>query len=223
MWILSPAQKELEERVRTASVFITALGVLGAALYFLRPALLPLVLAVALKHLLQPVINVLSVRPVVCCGRTLLARPLVQGTRPRQGKRLQAACDYACRLQLPRGTAIVVALLLSLMVLGLLAAIVAESVHVFAERADVYARQVKVLLGRVLGWVEYFSCSWVRGGHRGSYTTRAARRPATPLTCRVRCATPRADAQGMPWQRDRRRQRHWKRDGQHRRPHRQRA
>jgi predicted PurR-regulated permease PerM len=170
VWSLSQSQTEFEERVRTLGIGVTAIGVLGFGLYFFRPALLPLVLAVALKHLLEPVIYVFSVRPLVCCGRTILSKPLAcQGNRER-GKRAQSFCDYACRLQLPRSIAICVALLIAFVVLGLLAAIVADSVKVFADHADMYAHQLKVILGRILGWIEYFSCKWTPSGCPGNET-----------------------------------------------------
>ena len=40
-WSLGPQQTEVEERIRTASLCITALGVVFGLLYFLRPALVP--------------------------------------------------------------------------------------------------------------------------------------------------------------------------------------
>ena len=46
LWTLSEASANVEERMRTAFLAIIALLSLGAMLYFLRPALLPLVLAV---------------------------------------------------------------------------------------------------------------------------------------------------------------------------------
>lgn len=158
--------------MRTMFLGMCALLSLGAMLYFLRPVLLPLLLALALKHLLQPLIHALSVRPLICCGRTYLEHPLVKcscdtGGIQRHGrfrKRLQAFCDSACRLQLPRSIAVIISLLVAFGFLGLLAAIVADSVHIFAERAEVYAAQVKVLLRQLLGWVEWFSCGWTPRG-----------------------------------------------------------
>ena len=46
----------------------------------------------------------------------------------------QAFCDSACRLQLPRSIAVIISIV-AFGFLGLLAAIVADSVHIFAERA----------------------------------------------------------------------------------------
>ena len=172
LWSLSETSANVEERMRTMFLGMCALLSLGAMLYFLRPVLLPLLLALALKHLLQPLIHALSVRPLICCGRTYLEHPLVKcscdtGGIQRHGrfrKRLQAFCDSACRLQLPRSIAVIISLLVAFGFLGLLAAIVADSVHIFAERAEVYAAQVKVLLRQLLGWVEWFSCGWTPRG-----------------------------------------------------------
>ena len=68
---LTPEEHRIEERIRTLALSVVALGVVGAALYFLRAVLVPLVLALALKYLLQPLIDILSVRPLRCCGLTL--------------------------------------------------------------------------------------------------------------------------------------------------------
>lgn len=172
VWTLSSAQTQFEERVRTIGISITALGVVALALKYLRPALLPFVLAIALQHLLEPVIHILSVRPIKCCGRSLLDEPMAcraRHDRPRS-RRLQTFLDYACRLQLNRTLAVFVALLLAFLMLGLLAAIVAESVKVFADHADLYAHQLRVIIRRVLGWIEYFSCSWTPRGCNSTST-----------------------------------------------------
>lgn len=164
-WSLTPVQADIEGRLRTGSQLICAAGVLGAILYYLRPVLVPLVLALALKHLLQPIIKLLSVRPLVCCGRVYLSRPIAScSAAHRRSRRLGSFCDAACKLQLPHSAAVVVSLFFVFALLALLAAIVADSVHVFAERADVYAKQVARLLGRALGWIEYFSCNWTPRG-----------------------------------------------------------
>ena len=88
VWALSATQQGFEERSRTISLAVVAIGVLICGLRFFKDALIPLVLAIALKHLLQPVINVLTNRPLRCCGRSLLAEPMAihpkvsKGTRP---------------------------------------------------------------------------------------------------------------------------------------------
>ena len=156
-WSLSPQHADIEERIRTGSQLICALGILGAILYYLRSALIPLVLALALKHLLQPIITALSVRPLVCFGRVYLSRPLACETR-RRGKRLQSFQDAACRLQLPRSAAIIVSLLLAFMTLGILGIIIADSVQVFSDRSAVYEDRLAKLLTQLLGWIK--SMTW---------------------------------------------------------------
>ena len=147
VWTLSPTQQGFEERVRTISLAIVALGVLIYGLRFFKDALIPLVLAIALKHLLQPIINVLTNRPLRCCGRTFFAEPIACVGVPRQSKRLQSILAYACRLQLPRTAAAIVSLLLAFPVLGAILAIVADSVHVLVDNAEEYAKQLKVIVG----------------------------------------------------------------------------
>ena len=71
---LTPEEHAIEERLRTLAVCVTAAGVISYGLYVLRSILVPLVLAVALTYLLQPLIDVLSLRPLHCCGATLCAR-----------------------------------------------------------------------------------------------------------------------------------------------------
>ena len=165
VWALSDSQTAFEERVRTIGIAITALGVLAVFLFELRSALLPLVLALFLKHLLEPLVQLLSVRPASCCGRECLANPIACRTpNANRGKRMQACCEYLCRLQLPRLGAVFVALLIAFTVLGLLGTIVAESVHVFAEHAEIYAHQLEHLLKALLGWVEWMTCGWTPHG-----------------------------------------------------------
>ena len=147
VWSLSAQQLDVEERVRTISLGITALGVVVIFLYLLRSALLPLVVALALKHLLQPVIRWLSERPLICCGKRVLGEPIACTPQPAgpgstKAKRWWTTfLSYACRLQLPRTTAIIVAVLLAFAVLGILAAIVADSVRMLMDHADVYANR----------------------------------------------------------------------------------
>ena len=149
---LSPIQKELEERIRTASLCMCALGVLGALLYYLRSALIPLVLALALKYLLQPIVTALSTSAPLC--------PIV-GAR---GSKLREACDVVARFKVPRALAVMLSLLVAFAVLGLLGLIIANSIHLFSRRADVYADRLEYLLGKLLGWIEWMTCDWTAAG-----------------------------------------------------------
>lgn len=59
---LSPDEHLVEERLRTLALCVCALGVVGAALAYLRSVLVPFVLAVALKQMLAPIVNFLGLR-----------------------------------------------------------------------------------------------------------------------------------------------------------------
>lgn len=59
-WMLNPSQNELEERLRTVCLLICATGVVCYGVAKLRFALVPLILSISLKYLLQPLIDCLS-------------------------------------------------------------------------------------------------------------------------------------------------------------------
>ncbi len=140
-------ESKIEERIRTLSQAICALGVVGAALYFLRSVLVPLVLAVALKYCLQPLISLLSVRPLECCGLTFCRRS-------RRSARRSCLMAALCELRLPHWLAVLVSLALAFMVLGLIGFIVADSVNVFTRKAPIYSERVQVLAAGLLDWVD---------------------------------------------------------------------
>ena len=130
-------------RLRTLALCVCASGVVGYGLYTLRATLVPLVLAIALTYLLQPLIDLLSVRPMSCCGVTLCSRPPEQlrTASPRMKPFVQ--CIFQCKL--PRWLAVCVALLCAFAVLALLGFIVADSIHIFTQRAAVYSERVQEL------------------------------------------------------------------------------
>ena len=57
---LNASQHDLEERLRTVCLVICAMGVLSYGLAKLKFALVPLVLSMSLKYLLQPMIDALT-------------------------------------------------------------------------------------------------------------------------------------------------------------------
>jgi predicted PurR-regulated permease PerM len=138
----SDEESRIEERIRTLSQAICALGVVCYALYALRSIAIPLVLAIALKHCLAPIINFLSVRPLDCCGVRIGAR------HPRGAG--NSCCSAIGRARLPHWLAVVLALALAFTVLGLLGFIVADSINVFARKAPLYADRVQVLAASLL-------------------------------------------------------------------------
>mgnify|MGYP007024472206 CR=1 FL=1 len=140
----------IEERLRTLSMCVCAGGVIGAALCVLRSVLVPLVLAVALSYLLVPLIDALSVRPLRCFGRLYCTRPAPWVSSPI----LRPFMRAVCLAQLPRWLATCVALAIAFAVRGLLGSVVADSVHVFAARAELYSHRVETLLGGLIDWMK---------------------------------------------------------------------
>lgn len=137
---LSVEQANVEERIRTLCLCVCALGVVSGALYYLRAVLVPLVLALALKYLLEPLISALT-RPIWFCREPT---ELVPRGRAR------SLCRAVLRLRLPRPVAVVVALSIAFATLVLLGLIVADSVRVFTAKADTYSAQVQKIYQVVL-------------------------------------------------------------------------
>ena len=125
---LSEQESRIEERIRTLCLCVIALGVVGCILYYLRIILVPLVLAVALSYLLQPLIELLHIRPRRVCGI--------------------ACCGV------PHWLASCVALVIAFAGFGLLGFVVADSIHSFSDRADVYAERMQELVHGLLDWME---------------------------------------------------------------------
>tara|TARA_B110001452_G_scaffold213023_1_gene183705 strand:- start:156 stop:1592 length:1437 start_codon:yes stop_codon:yes gene_type:complete len=174
---LSHAERHIEERLRTLSMCVCAGGVIGGALYVLRSVLVPLVLAVALSYLLVPVIDALSVRPLRCFGRLYCTRPAPWVSSPI----LRPFVRAVCLAQLPRWLATCVALAIAFAVLGLLGFVVADSVHVFAARAELYSHRVEQLLGGLIDWMKemeenapWYSNTTAAGDGLASNATTAA-------------------------------------------------
>jgi hypothetical protein len=66
---LTATQKRNDERIRTLCFVILAAATTAGVIYYLRPVLVPFFLALALKYLLTPLINVLSCDPLYCGAR----------------------------------------------------------------------------------------------------------------------------------------------------------
>ena len=130
---LSPEQVRIEERIRTLCLCVCALGVIGYALYSLRPVLIPLVLALAMKYLLQPLIEAMTVRPLKCCGYAYCVDSSTKAPRASSWKR--PLWDLFCMLKLPHWAAVLIALAVAFTMLGVLGLVVADSVRVFTARA----------------------------------------------------------------------------------------
>ena len=116
----SEKQQRVDERIRTLCLVILSVAVLGVGAYYLRPILVRFVLALALKYLLTPLIDLLS---------------------------CQAS---SCKYKLPRGLATIIALLIAAGALTLLAIVMAKCIGSFAAHADQYADRAQTLLDMAL-------------------------------------------------------------------------
>lgn len=154
---LTPAQREVEERLRTAVLLLIGIAVVAAGLYYMKTILIPLVLALALFYTLQPVIEVLAKRPLRCCGRRCFTKkPDVTGV-PRC---LRPCVESCILLQLPHWLAVCVALLIAFAILALLGFVVADSVRVFSSKAAEYTKRVEQLTEAFLGWMDRMQSDW---------------------------------------------------------------
>ena len=63
---LSSREQAIDERIRTLCLVILALAVLAAGAYTLKSILVPFVLALALKYLLTPLIDLLACKETSC-------------------------------------------------------------------------------------------------------------------------------------------------------------
>ena len=140
---LSLEEQGVEERLRTLSLCTLALCAVGYALHWLRSVLVPLVLAIALRYALQPLIDILTMRPLHCCGLQFCrTRPTLPScVRPA----LRPFVEAILEARLPYWLGVCVALGLAFATLGLLGFVVADSMHVFASHADIYSARSQAL------------------------------------------------------------------------------
>lgn len=115
---LTAKESHMDERIRTLCLVILASAVVAAALHYLRNVLVPLVLALALKYLLIPLINVLSCE----------------------------SCANSMPCRVPRPIATIFAFGIAFGILGVLGAIVTRSIGEFTSHADVYRGRVEEIL-----------------------------------------------------------------------------
>jgi hypothetical protein len=138
--VLSIQQQRLDERIRTLCLVVCALAVLAAALFYLQQILVRFVLALALKYLLMPLIQLLS-RPIACSTTRL----------PYQ---LRAP------FKLPHGLAVLIALSIAVGGLGLLGMVVGRSIVTFAANANSYRDRVVELLGKTISATSALQQAW---------------------------------------------------------------
>ena len=112
---LTGREAYFDERIRTISQAITALGVIAAGMYYLKDVLIPFLLALALKYLLTPLIDYIACQ------------------------------DMKCRFRLPRALAVLLAILVAFLGMVVLALILARSLNTFKNKADFYGYRVQQL------------------------------------------------------------------------------
>ena len=125
---LTVQEKHHDERIRTLCFVMMA----GAVLYYLvltlRDVLVPFFLALAIKYVLTPLINVLSCR--------------------------HRAHESTGQWRLHRGFAIFVAMMLAAGMLSMLGILVVRSVAVFASNAGVYSERLALIVEEVFAFVD---------------------------------------------------------------------
>ena len=137
---LSTVENLLDERMRTLSLVIIAVAVLFVAAYELRDVMVPFFIALALKYILSPLINLISCRAGSC---------------------------RRCRFRIPRWIAIFLALAIALAVVMILGSLVVHSIASFSSRASMYNQQLFELLD--LGYVEIADRTVARHQQQGSF------------------------------------------------------
>ena len=159
---LNQSQTALEERLRTVCLAICAGGVVSWGLAKLKFALVPLVLSLALRYLLQPMIDALTRTAARRRWRRDEPSKLDEALAKRCGK-LGKACVLmkrkCTRLALPYSMAVLVSLALALGLLIFVAMLIAESVRDFTGRADAYAEQVQNALVIIVRWMDAYGIS----------------------------------------------------------------
>lgn len=121
---LSVREERLDQRIRTLSLVILATAVVGLGAYWLQHILVRFVLALAVYYLLAPLIDILSCHGVA-----------------------------KCRLKLPRGLAIILALLIAAGVLGTIGLVVCRSISSFAGHSEQYRARVEQLAEEAYGLI----------------------------------------------------------------------
>uniref|UniRef100_A0A7S4B3S1 AI-2E family transporter n=2 Tax=Chrysotila carterae TaxID=13221 RepID=A0A7S4B3S1_CHRCT len=148
---LSVEETRVEERIRTLALCVMGLAVVGAALSFLRAVLVPFVLALALRHLLQPFIEALTERPIRCCGISFCSEQPYSQHHPLC---LRILSDMVCRLKLPHWLAVLVTLLMTFGLFCVFGLVIADSVQRFASRAELYSEQVRHIFNWFILWLD---------------------------------------------------------------------
>ncbi|EOD31552.1 hypothetical protein EMIHUDRAFT_456279 [Emiliania huxleyi CCMP1516] len=154
---LTGQQREVEERLRTVCLLLCGLAVVAAGLYYLKAILIPLVLAVSLMYILQPLIDFLTRRPLLCCGRRCcVQRPNLDGVPAC----LRPVAESCLLVRLPYWLAVCVALVVACAVIAFFGFVVADSVRTFSSKATEYTARVQLLARTLVSWLDDMQISW---------------------------------------------------------------
>ena len=128
---LSRVEQQIDERIRTACLAVIAFVLVVASMYYLREMLRPFFVAVALRYLLSPMIDLLS-------------------CQSRQSRSLFTS--RACRFRLPRPIAIVLSLLFAFSLLLFLGGLAVRSVALFTSNSEKYRERLQQLATSFYIW-----------------------------------------------------------------------
>ena len=124
---LTEKEKHHDERIRTLCFVMMACAVLYYLVLTLRDVLVPFFLALAIKYMLTPLVDLLS-------------------CRHRAGEDTAGQCTW----RLHRGFAIFIAMMLAAGMLTVLGVLVVRSVAVFANNAETYSHRLAEIVEEVL-------------------------------------------------------------------------
>ena len=122
--LLSEREKHFDERIRTTCLVIIASAVIIGAMYLLEKIIIPFILAVALKYMLTPIIDLLS------------------------------WCTCCCGCRLPRPLAVILSFILAICLLIWLGVLIGTSLEIFTERAPLYRERVEEILNAGFAAIE---------------------------------------------------------------------
>ena len=128
---LTEKEKHHDERIRTLCFVMMACAVLYYLVLTLRDVLVPFFLALAIKYMLTPLVDLLSCR-----------------NRAREDTAGQ------CTWRLHRGFAIFIAMMLAAGMLTVLGVLVVRSVAVFANNAETYSHRLAEIVEEVFAFVD---------------------------------------------------------------------
>jgi len=133
------------EGIQTVCLIIVATSCLGFMFVYLKPILVPFILALVLSNVLAPIVRFLSRSPFKCCRRD-----------SHDGSRPNSFCDRLSFFHLPRWLAVFMSIFLVLVFVLLVGIIITASVTDFATdwTEHGYDQRARSILNATVGWIE---------------------------------------------------------------------